>query len=290
MEYRPELSVTAVADSNNDTIKLRPILRWAGSKRKILPVLASYWSSDFSRYVEPFCGSSSLFFQVRPHEAVLSDSNPHLMEFYKTLRETPAALWRDTVALLQDRKIYLDLRAQIPKKLSRHRRAVRFLYLNRNCFNGLYRTDRLGRFNVPFADTRTGELPSLAEFIAAADLLQHATLRSCDFGHTLRDVRSGDFVYLDPPFFVSTRRVFREYGARTFALKDIDRLRRHLDKIDSKGAAFVLSFADCTEARQTARDWASRRIRVRRNIAGFADDRRFSYELIISNTPSNGDG
>jgi DNA adenine methylase len=269
---------------------VRPVLRWAGSKKQIVPSLAAYWSTAFERYVEPFCGSSSLFFRVQPPAAVLSDSNRHLIEFYEVLRESPASLWTDTLMIARNRKTYLELRGASQNDLSRQARAVRFLYLNRNCFNGLYRTDKQGRFNVPFADSRVGEMPSLAEFIFAGALLKNANLRACDFGHTLRDVRAGDFVYLDPPFFVSSRRVFREYGPKTFATADLDRLRRHLDKIASRGAAFVLSFADCAEARAIGRDWIARRIKVRRNIAGFVSDRRSSYELIISNIQSETKG
>jgi DNA adenine methylase len=224
---------------------------------------------------------------LKPQSAVLSDSNYHLMEFYEVLRENPAKVWTDTIAIVQDRATYNELRDLTPSRLSRHRRAVRFLYLNRNCFNGLYRTNKDGRFNVPFTDSRVGGIPSLSEFIAAACLLKQASLRACDFGRTLRDARKGDFVYLDPPFFVSSRRVFREYGPRTFGIADLERLRRHLDKLDTRGAAFVLSFADCAEARMIGRDWLARRINVHRNIAGFIGDRRSSYELIISNTPGN---
>jgi DNA adenine methylase len=127
-------------------------------------------------------------------------------------------------------------------------------------------------------------MPSLADFIGAADQLKVAHLRACDFGHTLRDVRKGDFVYLDPPFFVAARRVFRDYGPRKFLQEDLDRLGRHLDAIDARGARFVLSFADCADVRPLVQNWANRRVRVRRQIAGFAGDRRFAYEVIVSNT------
>jgi DNA adenine methylase len=272
--------------SNNVQRKpVRPILRWAGSKRQILTVLASYWSTEYERYVEPFCGSSALFFFLGPSAAVLSDSNSALMEFYDVLRTDPGRLWKEVIDVGRDRATYLEMRQRDTLRLSSEQRALRFLYLNRNCFNGLYRTNRLGDFNVPFAASRVGEIPPLTEFVATAELLRSATLRACDFGHTLRNVRRGDFVYLDPPFFVSSRRVFRGYGPRSFRVDDVGRLRRHLDRIDAKGAGFVLSFADCSDVRPISRDWMCRRIRVRRHIAGFADHRGWAYELIISNVP-----
>ncbi len=262
----------------------RPILRWAGSKRQLLPLLRQYWSPDFERYVEPFCGSSALFFVIRPARALLADSNSHLIEFYEELRDDPVTLWREVTSIPQTPATYEALRTLVPARIAKARRAVRFLYLNRNCFNGLYRTNNSGQFNVPFAPSRTGAMPALADFINAADRLKTARLRSCDFGHTLRDVRNGDFVYLDPPFFVRARRVFRDYGPRRFLQQDIDRLGAHLDKLHARGAKFLLSFADCSEARKLAVNWIHRRVRVRRQIAGFADNRRFAYELIISNT------
>ena len=262
----------------------RSVLRWAGSKRQILPKLSQYWSAAFERYVEPFCGSSALFFLLNPEKALLSDSNTELIGFYDVLRENPAKLWADTIAIARTQAMYLKIRAMKLNGASAHTRAVRFLYLNRNCFNGLYRTNAAGNFNVPFASSRAGEMPSLAEFVDAAGRLQRAQTRACDFGHTLRDVRAGDFVYLDPPFFVSARRVFRDYGPRKFVQTDIDRLGKHLDRLDARGAAFVLSFADCAEVRPLARHWDSRRVKVQRQIAGFASDRRFAYERLISNT------
>lgn len=224
---------------------------------------------------------------LNPSRAVLSDANADLMEFYAVLRGDPAALWRDVVSLPRTRPKYLELRSCRRSRMSRHERAVQFLFLNRNCFNGLYRTDRTGRFNVPFASSRAGALPSLAEFLDASAQLRRARLRACDFGHSLRTARSGDFVYMDPPYFVTARRMFRGYGPRDFLQKDIDRLARHLDRLDARGARFVLSFADCGEIRPIAACWTNRRVRVRRHIAGFTGDRRYAYELLISNADAN---
>jgi len=268
---------------------VRPILRWAGSKRQILPILGQYWSSDYERYIEPFCGSSALFFMLGPAKAILSDSNAELIGFYDILRKDPTRLWTDAISIPRTRGKYLELRALSLSTGSDHARAVRFLYLNRNCFNGLYRTNQRGQFNVPFAPTRAGVLPSLAEFLEAAARLRVARTIACDFGHTLRSARAGDFVYMDPPFFVKARRVFRHYGAHTFAQYDIDRLSKHLDRLDARGVRFVLSFADCSEIRPLSKNWFSRRVRVQRHIAGFAGDRRVAYEWLISNTvPARG--
>ena len=123
----------------------------------------------------------------------------------------------------------------------------------------------------------------MTEFMECGERLSTSSIHACDFGRTLTKVRRGDFVYLDPPFYVSSRRVFRHYGPRTFCDRDIDRLGRHLDRIDSSGAKFVLSFAACDDIKEIAATWNSRRVRVRRQIAGFGAKRRFAYELLITN-------
>jgi DNA adenine methylase len=180
--------------------------------------------------------------------------------------------------------MYLSLRATDPTPLPRFDRAVRFFYLNRFCFNGLYRTNRSGGFNVPYAATRTGGFPPVERFAECGRLLQRAKISHGDFEDTIRrHVGKDDFVYLDPPFAVSNRRLFRQYGPDTFGLDDLDRLRSALRLIDKRGATFVLSYADSPEARKYLSAWPYRRVFVQRNVAGFSADRRRSVELIASN-------
>ncbi len=265
--------------------RVRPILRWAGSKRQLLPVLASYWSDTYARYVEPFAGSCSLFFRVTPPDAVLADKNKELIETYEILREAPRDLHTAVSSWPVNEQVYREVRAIRPETLDRLRRAARFIYLNRNCFNGIYRTNRKGEFNVPFAGSRQGAVPSVEEFERAASLLQTVTLRAWDFGTTLRHCRAGDFVYLDPPFFVRSRRVFREYGPRTFGPKDLARLATHLKHLNCRGVHFLLSYADSREAQILANPWRYERLEVRRNVSGFVGSRRKSFELLITNIP-----
>jgi DNA adenine methylase len=261
----------------------RPFLRWAGSKRKQLRWLCRFWQPAYSRYVEPFAGSACLFFEIQPERALIADKNADLIETYMVVRDNAAEVFDRIACLPRTSSTYYRVRERDTANMSPIERAVRFIYLNRNCFNGIYRTNGSGRFNVPFATSRAGAFVSRDEFLAAAEMLERATLRAWDFGTTLSSVRGGDFVYLDPPYAVKSRRVFREYGATLFSFCDVDRLAKHLERIDSRGAAFLVSYADCTESRQLARPWNSFRIRVRRHVAGFAAARRSAYELLISN-------
>lgn len=263
--------------------KVKPFLRWAGSKRKQLPVLKEYWSNSFDRYVEPFAGSACFFFDIGPQKALLADKNEQLIETFEVVRQNPTLVYNRVTAIPRTKSRYYEERAKIPSRLSQTQRAIRFIYLNRNCFNGIYRTNLSGEFNVPFASSRAGKFVAREDFLIAASLLKRAELRCWDFGTTLRHVKKGDFVYLDPPYAVASRRIFKEYGKSPFQLHDLKRLGEHLEKIANRGAAFVVSYADCKESRELGDDWNCRRIRVRRHIAGFSGNRRLAYELIITN-------
>lgn len=261
----------------------KPFLRWAGSKRKQVPILKEYWSDQFDRYVEPFAGSACFFFDLAPKLALLADKNPDLIETYEVMREHPTLVYNRIAEIPRTKERYYLERDKNPSQLTQVQRAVRFIYLNRNCFNGIYRTNRDGDFNVPFASSRAGKFVTRDEFLAAAELLNQAELRCWDFGTTLRHVRSGDFVYLDPPYALDSRRIFKEYGKRPFQMDDMERLNQHLQKIAERGAAFVVSYADCKQAREIGREWNCKRIRVRRHVAGFTGARRSAYELVITN-------
>lgn len=262
-----------------------PFLRWAGSKRQLVPVLREYWNDSYDRYVEPFAGSCTLFFALRPDSALLADKNEQLIEVYEVVRTRWRSLHEAVTTLPRCKKTYDGLRCQEPSRLSAFRRAVRFVYLNRHCFNGLYRTNLAGRFNVPYSPRKTGRFPSTDVFEDCAEQLRRADLRPWDFGTTLRHTREGDFVYMDPPYAVDSRRVFREYGPKHFGEADLARLGIHLEKLHAKKVVFLLSYADCAAVRTAFGEWHLRRVRVRRNIAGFQGARRHAYELLVSNRP-----
>jgi DNA adenine methylase len=122
-----------------------------------------------------------------------------------------------------------------------------------------------------------------ATLIRASALLKKATLIKGDFEQTISTCGSGDFIYLDPPYALSGRRVFSEYGPTPFQSSDLERLRKSLTTLEKRGAKFLVSYADCNEARLAFCDWTVRRVRTRRNIAGFTGDRRGSYELLATN-------
>lgn len=263
---------------------ITPFLRWAGSKRKLLPKLMPYWEAGkFRRYIEPFMGSAALFFALGPDRALLSDINDELVETFKAVRDHPRAIYNRINKLPVGEKHYYSVRALDPLDMEILDRAARFIYLNRFCFNGIYRTNLDGQFNVPYAPTKTGALPDWEKLKSAASMLKRAEIVQCDFQGVINKIRPGDFIYMDPPYAVANRRIFRQYGPQTFGLEDINRLRTGLEAIDSRGAHFLVSYALCTEAIDSFSQWNIRRVRTQRNVSGFSEHRRKAVEILVSN-------
>src|SRR2546422_394974 len=206
-------------------------------------------------------GSASFFYATPPPVAVLSDINEELVRTFVTVRDHPRAVYTRLIAFPRGKRSYKALRKINPVNLDPLKRAARFIFLNRFCFNGLYRTNLDGVFNVPFAPSGTGDLPNWKQFSAAARALRSMTILRSDFATTIRrKVRKGDFVYLDPPYAIENRRVFREYGPQTFGPEDLGRLRRTLRLIERRGAKFVLTYAASPEARRYFGGWAKKKI------------------------------
>jgi len=267
------------------------LVRWAGSKRKLLPVLMPYWNSKkFKRYVEPFAGSACLFFELNPKAALLGDLNTELISTYKSVRRDPDLVLECFKRLPKGEKNYYRIREIDPASLSDFDRAARFLYLNRWCFNGLYRTNKAGKFNVPYGGRHKISQLDEETLFRSSKTLKGATLVNADFEKTIARAKKGDFYYMDPPYVVESRRVFAEYLPGTFISKDLERLGKMVEKLDKKGVHFLVSYADCALIRRLFKKWHIQRIWTRRNIAGFSGSRRGTYELLISNfLPSPGE-
>lgn len=262
---------------------VQSFLRWAGSKRKQLPVLSAFWKPEYSRYVEPFMGSACLFFALKPQKAVLADVNGDLVRTFLEVRDDPHAVSSRLARIPLGKRSYYTTRRVKLAELSAADAAAHFIFLNRFCFNGLYRANEQGQFNVPYGSTGTGHLPNRGELRAVSRLLQNCTIKQADFEDTLAKTRAGDFVYLDPPYAVENRRVFRQYGPSSFGLDDLRRLADALKRLDQNGVKFVLSYAYCPEALDNFKRWPRRKVFIQRNIAGFATDRRRAAELLITN-------
>jgi DNA adenine methylase len=260
----------------------RSLLRWAGSKRKLLPLLIELSPTQFSRYIEPFVGSACLFLALQPKKAVLGDINTELIETYIAVKRHPRRVYRAIRKHPVTGAYYYRLRKMDFSKRSPIERAARFLYLNRFCFNGVFRTNRRGQFNVP-RGKKTGKLPDELSFLHFSATLRNSILRASDFEECLKDVRKGDFVYLDPPYASSRRRNRGEYGYNSFGTTDLARLIDRLKTLDKLGVRFLLSFAYSSRLLTINKNWNSLTLQVRRHVAGFGRHRRNVREILIFN-------
>jgi DNA adenine methylase len=263
---------------------ITPFLRWAGSKRQIIPILSEYWKPSSHRYVEPFAGSASLFFHLLPQKALLADINKELILTYRQIKTNLDPVIKELNNFKNDKEQYLRIRSINPRTLSPPVQAARFIFLNRFCFNGLYRTNRQGDFNVPYGGGKTGNIPTVQEFQHYSNVLKNASLLSMDFEQTLRKVREGDFVYMDPPYTIKNRRVFNEYSANSFDHQKIRKLREWLVILSNKNISFLVSYADSDEASFLSKGYNTRQVVVKRNIAGFANNRKIDKEILIFNS------
>ena len=262
----------------------KPILRWAGSKRPLLPLLQAAVPGGFQRYIEPFTGSAALYLSLPPTPAILGDLNKSLIDAYVSLRAFPRAIWREVSSMPTDPEFYYALRAISEQELSKRSRAARFVYLNRFCFNGVYRTNRNGNFNVPRGSGRL-HIPCEEDFHSIATHLRHAELVHSDFETVLARAGRNDFVYMDPPYSVTGKRDRGEYGCDSFRDRDIERFIGATLAASRRGAKILISYSR-TAALQEAlsdRGWFVQDIHVHRNVAGFSGLRGKAEELLASN-------
>ncbi|GGL45822.1 Dam family site-specific DNA-(adenine-N6)-methyltransferase [Phycicoccus endophyticus] len=243
----------------------RPFLRWAGSKRSLLTHVIPSLPREYNRYYEPFLGSGSLFFLLQAQDAVLNDLNQDLISTFRAVRDGPSAVHRSYAhfdVLSKDQ--YYAVRGSTPPK-NRFERAARFLYLNRACWNGLYRVNQRGQFNVPYGAPKTASPLELANLKACSRTLRgRVQLTNLDFHASLDAAGEGDLVYLDPPYVTThNQNGFLDYNKRIFSWKDQERLAECAHLAAARGAWVIVSNANHDDVRWLYRDF--RHVVVSRN-------------------------
>lgn len=227
------------------TEPVRPFLKWPGGKRWLIPRLRQLLEGrTFARYHEPFLGGGAVFFGLMPQNAVLSDINEDLINTYLQVKMHADELARRLQALTVDKDTYITVRATRP--MDSFERAVRFLYLNRTAFAGMYRLNREGHFNVPFGGGQRTPEPLWRDGLltAAAEALARASIRQCDFEETISQAEEGDLVYCDPTYTVThNNNGFVRYNERNFSWKDQVRLARTCRDAARRGAYVLVSNA-----------------------------------------------
>lgn len=249
-----------------------PFLKWAGGKRWLAPRLGQIFGTPLTtRLVEPFLGSGSVFFALRPADALLADSNAELIAAFRAVRKDPEGVLTDLSALQIDRSIFEEMRSSRPR--ADRDRAVRLIYLNRTAFNGLYRVNQKNQFNVPFGCKLGTKLADRPVITAASVALQTATLRCQDFRATLREVRGGeDVIYVDPPYTVKhDSNGFRRYNNNIFSWKDQEDLAEITSRLAAQGVRVVISNAHHHEVRKLYSSALFHSVAVERSTCMAAD-------------------
>ena len=221
----------------------KPFLKWAGGKSRLLPCLRQCVPATFNRYFEPFLGGGAFFFDLCPEAAVLSDSNADLIYCYQTVRDRPQEVLEHLRLMTVNEDEYYRLRAIEPKSLPDVQRAGRFIYLNKTCFNGLYRVNKKGLFNTPFGRYMTVGLADSMNLKAVSRALRAAKLQCEDYSAVRESSAApGDFIYLDPPYLpVGKYSDFKRYTKDQFYESDHEELAEVFRCLARRGCYVLLS-------------------------------------------------
>ena len=238
-----------ISDTNSDEgygRTARPFVKWAGGKTQLLPELLTRVPERFTRYFEPFVGGGALFFALTPERAVLSDVNPDLINAYNVVKSNLTELMRDLRRHIYCEEYYYKVRnvdrTSAYKRWSSVRRAGRLIFLNKTCYNGLYRVNSKGEFNTPFGDYKNPKILDRDNLLACSRELQRATIVLESFEGVLKRAKKGDFVYFDPPYApLSATSNFTSYSKGGFDSVMQVALRDVCLKLDKKGIKFMVS-------------------------------------------------
>ena len=249
--------------------------------------LVNYLPSDVEEryYREPFVGAASLFLHMRPAEAAISDANQHLIDCYQYVSENPhrvADLLRTHIGKTCE-KYYYEIREEYNRSRSSATQAARFIYLNRTCFNGIFRVNMQDQFNVPYGWKEPPPAPTRDDLIHAGKALEMADL-SCDsYEHVLDDAISGDFVYLDPPYPpLNGTSYFTHYTATRFGDRDQEKLAETVAELDRRGCLVMMSNADTPRIRELYKRFQKTKISATRFVTSGSKKHKVS-ELVITN-------
>ena len=274
-------------------IKGKPFVKWAGGKRQIIDKLKKYVPNEFDTYYEPFVGGGALLFELSPKKAVINDSNKELMNVYNVLCDedkfNKMCRLLNSYEVKHSEKFFYEIRNKDRSKASYNRlsdytKAARTIYLNKACFNGLYRVNSRNEFNVPFGKKSKintydgGNLITVSNYLTMNDV----KILSVDFEESVMDAKKGDFVYFDPPYDSDTS-TFNSYTEEGFGKEEQRRLARVFKELDARGVYVMLSNHNTTLVRELYDGYNIYVIEAKRNINSNGSKRGKVEEVIITN-------
>lgn len=274
------------------------ILKWPGGKKWLHKEVYDLLPKKINNYLEPFLGGGSFFFSLSNQngnlpplisKGSLSDVNPKLIKFFKALKNKPKKLHKDAMELINNHteEHYYEIRKQFNETYHPHE----FIYLNRTCFNGVYRENSKGDFNVPVGKKDNVFFPDLEQFLDCSRSLKNFSLNSSDFSETLKQAKKGDFIYLDPPYVDrayerDSYKTFRKYNAKEFSIDDLERMAEIANKLKSKCSILISNFSVdlVKEYFKKSEGWNIRETEKTTFISGKAKGRIKVKEAIIYNS------
>lgn len=279
--------------SMQETVSIRPpkpFLKWAGGKKQLLNKLLVLAPKEFDNYFEPFLGGGALFFKLaylgKIKKAFLNDCNAELVSAYNVVKESPSELIRELGSgrYPHDQETFYKIRAE--EYQNDIQRTARFIYLNKTAFNGLYRVNSKGKFNVPFGKHKNPTILDEENILAVHDALQKDEITCMDFEHAVERARKNDFVYFDPPYQPLSRTAsFTGYTAQDFTEKDQQRLFNCFKKLDRAGCLVMLSNSYTPLIKDLYGEYNVQTVMASRAINCKADRRGKIKEVVIVNYP-----
>ena len=271
-----------VTQSSTGSRTVISYLKWVGGKTRYAATLCSMFPDDFDRYFEPFVGSGAVYLTLRPELATLSDANQELVVCHQQVASSPESVMTLLDAMPKTKERFHEIRAQDPASLTETERAARVIYLNKQCFRGLWRVNRKGQFNVPWGDVPERALYDRDTVLRCSQLLRQAEIRSMDFEEALAEAGDRDLVYLDPPYVpLGGWADFKRYTPGQFHEEDHRRLEAAMASARDRGAHVVMTNSNTDLVREIWADWHIERLETVRDIS--IDSRsRASSDLIIS--------
>ena len=265
-----------------------PFVKWAGGKRVIIDKLLERVPSKFDRYIEPFVGGGALFFALKSPTSIIFDSNEELINAYKIIKTNLNELINDLKKHKNTQEYFLFLRNldrdASYKKLSHVERASRLIFLNHTCFNGLYRVNAKGEFNVPFGKYANPTIFSEENLLKISNLLKGTTIICDDFSKVLEFAKKGDFIYFDPPYLpLNKTSSFTSYTKDKFDFGMHTKLKEVCDELDKKKIKFMVSNSNTAEILKLYDNYNIEQIFSSRSISSNGEKRGKIREIIIRN-------
>lgn len=273
-------------------VTLQPFTKWTGGKRQLLPVIRELMPKTYNRYFEPFVGGGALFFDLAPKDAVINDFNAELINCYQQIKDNPQELI-EILKVHQEynsKEYYLNLRSADRDEridmMSEVQRAARILYMLRVNFNGLYRVNSKNQFNVPYGRYKNPKIVD-EELISAISVYinnNQLEIKVGDFEKAIVDVRTGDFVYFDPPYIpLSETSAFTSYTHEGFSFADQVRLRDAFKRLSDTGAYVMLSNSSSALVEELYKDFNIHYVEATRTNGAKSSSRGKISEIIVTN-------